>query len=435
MVKKLVKGKISRIFLIFFLFTACICSTVIASAASTIDDTASSYVAVTGVTLDPEILMQGDTGMITVEVQDFGSSSVPLYRATLITDNNLRLQNQGTYDSLGSLGAGTSMKFTFTVNASTWDGIYYPRFQLDYSDPSADGLRYSIPVQVESTGIEATVLDAPDSFSDGKKSAITLLIGNPRENTVHGITVTPEGDGITSTQRSIFVGDLKPGESRNVTFDITPSQETDLTFHVNYKNGINTHSTSVSLPIVFGKDKMGADMVVSGIEVSRSGTGYSMSGDVSNNGLSDAKSVIVMVGSPAVPIDPDRVSVLGSLEPDDFSSFDLTFNVQGASSVPVIVQYKDEDGNLYEQKTQVSLNSVMGVSGNSASGSSVSGSSSAGSVSSNGARGGPGGMFSFGRGVNQIPWLEIVLAIIIAVGIVVAWRKGVFMKIKQRIQK
>jgi hypothetical protein len=431
MLKTLVNGKISRIFLIFFFFTACTFSTAIASAASTVDDTASSHVAVTAITLDPEILMQGDTGMITVEVQNFGSNSVPLYRATLITDNNLRLQNKGTYDSLGSLGAGTTMKFTFTVNASTWDGIYYPRFHLDFSDPSADGLRYSIPVQVESTGIEVTVLDAPDTFSEGKKSSITLLIGNPRENTVHGITVTPQGGGIISTQRSIFVGDLKPGGSRNVTFDITPSQETELAFQVSYKNGINTHGASVSLPIVFGEDKMGADMVISGIEVSGSGAGFTMSGDVSNNGLSDAKSVIVMVGSPAVPTDPDRVSVIGSLEPDDFSSFDLTFTVQGVSSVPLIVQYKDEDGNLYEKKTQVSLNSgMMGTTGSSYSGTS----SSAGTT--NGARGGPGGgMFTFGRGVNSIPWLEIVLAIFVAVGIVVAWKKGVFTKIKRRIKK
>ncbi len=430
MVKTLVNGRIPRIFLIFFLFTACTC-TAIASAASSVDDTASSQVAVTGITLDPEILMQGDTGMITVEVQNFGSSSVPLYRATLITDNNLRLQNQGTYDSLGSLGTGTTMKFTFTVNASSWDGIYYPRFQLDYSDPSSDGLRYSIPVRVESAGIEVSVLDAPDSFSDGKKGSITLLIGNPRENTVHGITVTPQGDGITSTQRSIFVGDLKPGESRNVTFDITPSKETELGFTVNYKNGINTHSATVSLPVTFGEDKMGADMVISGIEVVPSGTGYSMSGDVSNVGLSDAKSVIVMVDSPAVPIDPDRVSVIGSLEPDDFSSFDLTFKAQGVSSIPVIVQYKDVDGNLYEEKTQVTLNSVS-ASGNPGSGTFQSGQAIQNGQAPGGAR---GGMFSFGRGVNSIPWLEIVLAIIVAVGVVVAWRKGVFRKIKGRIRK
>ena len=431
MFKTLIDGKFSRIFLVFFLFTACSCSTAVVSADTTVDETASSYVAVTGITIDPEIMMEDDTGMITIEVQNFGSSSVPLYRATLITDNNLKLENSGTYDSLGSLGAGTTMKFTFTVIADTWDGIYYPRFQLDYSDPSADGLRYSIPVQVESTGIEVSVLDAPDSFSEGKKGSITLLIGNPRENTVHGITVTPRGDGITSTQRSLFIGDLEPGESKEVTFDITPSQETDLVFNVSYKNGINAHSASVSLPVTFGEDKMGADMVISGIEVSRSGTGYSMSGDVSNVGLSDAKSVLVMVDSPAVPVDPDRVSVIGSLEPDDFSSFDLTFSVQGAtSSVPVIVQYKDEDGNLFEEKTMVSLDSMSGSASTGSGGTSQSFQN----APRNG--GGPGGgMLGFGSGVNSIPWLWIIIIIVVAVGVTIAWRKGVFGKIKGRIRK
>ena len=60
-------------------------------------------------------------------------------------------------------------------------------------------------------------------------------------------------------------------------------------------------------------------------------------------------------GKNVTGIDPYRQYVVGSLQPDDFSSFELTFNAAGATSVPVIITYLDADGNQFSKTIPLSL--------------------------------------------------------------------------------
>ena len=83
---------------------------------------AAAQVTVTAVTLDPEVFIAGDTGTITVEVMNNGSQSVAVRRATLV-DPDIRVLSQA-YDTSMYLGAGNSMRFTFTVMADVPEGIY-----------------------------------------------------------------------------------------------------------------------------------------------------------------------------------------------------------------------------------------------------------------------------------------------------------------------
>jgi hypothetical protein len=387
--------------------------------------TTSSQVAVTSVTSDPQVLMRGDTGMVTITAKNTGTQSVTIKGAEFYA-KELATLNYQTYATTVNLGPGDSTQFTFTIKADTQDGIYYPRFYLDMG---TDSYRYYVPVKVESTPIDVSILDRPDSYTRGVKDTITLVIGNPRESTLSGVTVTPQGTGIETTQTKVFIGDLQPGESTQVAIETTPSQEGDLTFLVEYRNGINKHSESVTIPITFGNDKLAAQLFINSIELSGSAGAYSLSADVTNAGLTDAKSIVVTVDSPGQPIDPNPVYIIGSLEPDDFSSFDLTFLAPGATSVPLLVQYKDADGNNFQQIFTVNLRTAVGSSQNSSGGSSAS-------YPSTVARRNGGGLFpGFGSGVGQIPFLELGLIALAAVALVVAWRKGILGKIKTRIRR
>jgi hypothetical protein len=142
-----------------------------------------------------------------------------------------------------------------------------------------------------------------------------------------------------------------------VSFEITPSRETDLVLNVDYRNGNNQRSTSVRLPITFSEDKKQAEIVVSGIEVTREGGVYRVSGDVTNAGLEVAKAVVITVGAPAVPVEPNRVYPVASLDPDDLSSFEVTFTAEDTDSVPLVIEYKDADGNTYRSTVLVSIGS------------------------------------------------------------------------------
>ena len=214
--------------------------------------------------------------------------------------------------------------------------------------------------QVDDTQIMVSVIESPETFSAGEEDQITLSVSNPRDNEVNSVTIVPLGEGITSSQSALFIGTLTPDQEKQVTFGITPERATDLVFDITYRNGPNQHHDTLTLPVKMGDRKVAAELVVNSIEVTSGGSGMTISGDITNAGLKDAKSVTVTVGEPAKPVDPDPVYVIGALEPDDFSSFEITCIAQGASQIPLVVSYRDEDGKTYQETFEVSAGSFIG---------------------------------------------------------------------------
>ena len=396
----------------------------LAAAVTDDDSNPASQISVTGITKSPETLMPGDQAFITVSITNSGDESASIDRAKFYT-NDLVVVNDDAYEVVGDIGSKNSMEFTFLVEAGPAEGIFYPSFYLDFG--SSGSLRSSIPVIVEDTTPQVSLLNVPEIFTEGKTEDITVRVGNPRDGDLSAITITPVTDGIKSDQTSYFVGDLAKDKSAEVTFAITPEEEGDLTFVVSYKNGVNEHSTTVSIPMTFGTDKTSAVLVVNEVEVSSSGAITTVSGDVTNAGLEEAYSVMVTVGDPATPTNPNPVAVIGALEPDDFSGFEVTYTRQGSGDVPVLVTYKDEDGNIYEEEFSVTSTSVSSADGESGA-----------PAERNNAGGGPGGdrsMFgSMGSGFSQIPVIPIILGIFIIAGGLVAWRKGYLARARDSIR-
>ncbi|MFA7562465.1 MAG: CARDB domain-containing protein [Methanoculleus sp.] len=310
-------------------------------------------IAVTSSSLDPQVLMRGDTGTLAVTIQNSGTESVAIRSARLYGSGVVPLSD--SYLQVGALGAGNSRTFTFTVRADGDEGISYPVFVLEFRD-GASSLRHPVPVQVENTPLSASVVKKPDAFTASRTADITVRVGNPRSNDVSGVQVIPQGSGFTVTPGSAFIGSLAPDASGTVAFNLTPTTETDVTFQVVWRNGINTHTADLVLPITFGEDKRQADPVITNVEVTPIAGGYRIVGDVMNAGLESARSVVISSGSPAMPIDPFRVYVVGTLDPDDISSFEVTFKADGTmAEIPVVVEYRDNDGNRYTTSTSVGL--------------------------------------------------------------------------------
>ncbi|NQS78902.1 MAG: hypothetical protein HQQ74_09465, partial [Methanoculleus bourgensis] len=259
-----------------------------------------------------------------------------------------------SYPSVGDIGAGTTKTFTFTVRADGGEGTFYPVFVIDFQD--GGNLRYPVPVQVEDTPLTASIVGKPDTFSEGRTADITVRVGNPRPNGVSGVQVIPRGAGFTVTPTGAFIGALVADGSGTAVFNLTPADETDVTFKVLWRNGINTHSIDLTLPVTFGEDKRQADLFVTNVEVTPEAGGYRIVGDVTNAGLEPARSVLITPGAPAIPTDPYRVYVVGTLDPDDAAPFEVTFKADGnATEIPVVVEYRDSDGNRYTMTTMVEV--------------------------------------------------------------------------------
>ncbi|WP_286681190.1 CARDB domain-containing protein, partial [Methanoculleus sp. DTU007] len=212
---------------------------------------ASADVTVVSSTLDPQVLMKGDTGTLTIVIQNTGSETVSIKSARLYGNGVVPLSEP--YLAVGDLGAGNSKTFTFTVRADGGEGTFYPQFVLDFRNEG--NLRYPVPVQVENTPLSVSVVERPDAFSESRTADITVRVGNPRPNAASGVQVIPLGTGFTVTPTSGFIGTLASDASGTVTFNLTPTAEMDVTFQVVWRNGINTHTTDLVLPVVFGEDK------------------------------------------------------------------------------------------------------------------------------------------------------------------------------------
>jgi len=396
--------------IILLIAISCIAATALAATSA---EDAASYVSVNKVTVEPSTFMPDDAGTITVDISNGGTAPVAIYRAEILSQD-IKVLNYQTYDSVGAIGPGTTMQFTFRVKPAVGDGMYFPMFYLDFTD--AGSLRYPVPLQVDSTPVTVSVVSAPASFSSGTKEQIVLSVSNPRDNAVNSVTAIPGGDGIRSTQSSVFIGTLEPDEEKKASFEITAEKDTTLTFEVSYRNGNNLHHLVLEIPVTVGEGGTAAEMVVNNVEVVQAGSTLTVGGDVTNAGLRDAKSVKVTVGSPAVPVDPNPVYVIGALEPDDFSSFEVTCTVRDASSIPLIIQYRDTDGKVFEDCVDISLRSsampALGAASDASQG-----------VSSGNTRR-PGGMFGFGNGIGKIPVMEILIVIAACIAVAVAWRKG-----------
>jgi hypothetical protein len=404
-----------------------------ARAATTSEDSPESLIDITGITISPEVFMRGDTGTVTIDVANTGNSAVTIGRAKLFTPSGITVSNYKIYNAVGTLGPGHSTSFTFTVKATGADGIYYPEFYMDFV--TGGSLRQNFPLKVDSTDIQVSVLDAPDRYATDSKNTISLSLGNPRETSVTGMRVTLECENCRATQNTVFVGTLPPDAEKNATFEITPSEDTRLTFNISFRNGMNNHYQTLTLPVKVGGKSMAADLVVNNVEITQASSAIKVTGDVTNAGLDDAYSIQVTVGSPAKPVDPYPVDVIGALEPDDFSSFEVTFQAPGMSSVPLVVEYRDDEGTILKKTVTISLAGGTGQGGNS-SATRTSGSNpgfQGGPPGSTGSRNRMGPFGSFGSGFSQIPFLQIALIGLVAVAALVAWRKGYLGKIRNRV--
>lgn len=321
------------------------------------DDSVTGQVAVTSLTMDPEVLMPGDTAIVTATIKNSGTTSVSIGRVLIMGVNEVYSSEDKAYSTVGMLGPGDSMTFTFPIQSTGTTGTFYPTLYIDFLDAGLNSLKYTFPVLVDDTQLSVALIDQPDAFGESRNEQVTLRIGNPRANTLNGIEILVTGDGVSSKQTAYFVGKLEPDEYVDAELTVVVDQPTDISFDVSYRNGQNLHENSVEIPVELGERKVRAEMVLNNIEVQNTGSYYTITGDVNNAGLEDAKSVTVTTQK-ATASEPYKSYVVGSLEPDGLAEFEVSFTNPESNMVELVVSYKDDDGNAYSEIVEVNVGSA-----------------------------------------------------------------------------
>jgi hypothetical protein len=392
---------------------------------------AAALVYVSGYEISPPMFFPGETGTVTVHVRNAANISVSVSDPDLI-DPHVHLINSGAFATATSIGPGETVDYNFIFTADGTDGTYFPLFTVSTIIYGGHPINSQIKLKIDSTPVRASISSKPDTFSVSKKDSVNISVVNPRTANITNVLIIPKTDGAEISPKESFIGNIPAGGSVEVPFSVTPDMATDVTFTVSYNNGDNQHTTQTVLPLVLGENKKGAQIVVNNIETTADMGSSTIKGDVTNNGLTAARSVLVTVGSPATPVNPNPVYAIGNLEPDDFASFEVTYTQNGPGAIPLIVEFKDSDGNVFSERFTMDGNANSSSFGSAGMQGGGTGSSSGSAFNRRGAAG-PFG--SFGSGLNQVPIIPIAIVLVAFIVLIAAWRKGLLKKIAARLPK
>ena len=388
----------------------------VASAATT----TASMLYVSSVKMDPTVLYPYEQGTISITLGNSGNQSVGLTNPNIFSESVV-VTGMDKWRTMSYIASGSTITYSFLITAGPPEGNHFAIFSVETKDN--DLFHYPLLIPVDSTDIMADISDAPKVFPLNIDKTVNLSIINPRDGVIDNIHVIASGSGTKVSPSEKYVSSLAAQSSADVPFIVTPSQNSNLTFHISYQSGDTYHSKDVFLPIIIGNDKTAAVPVVNNVALTTKGSYYDLTGDITNTGISDAKGLTVTVASPAKATGTYAEYAIGSLASDDSGSFEVTFTCQDLTSVPLVILWKDAVGNDYSVTKKLNLGSDAGIGGNSSasriSGSTNSGTGIPGSTGRTGSNMGGANLFSGSRGGGISSFYPVIAAgILVVVGIV-----------------
>ncbi|MHC1611457.1 MAG: COG1361 S-layer family protein [Candidatus Methanospirareceae archaeon] len=343
-------------------------------------------VMITGYTVEPEVLMPGDTGTITLTIKNMDtqslettveqSSSTPGKTTTTTSTRSISAEietirlssrseyiewlKEGTqrteYFNVGALGPGESITVSLPIKAAAYarGGTYFPEVYIEVDN--GDNVRFPVRVQVDSSELQLLEQDIPSEISISESKEIAIVVANNRPNTVSGVTVfvKSSNDNLKFTPEGVFIGKLEAYEQKEIKFTLTPLSEGDheIYFEATYKNGNNVHHSELTSSVSVKSSSDVKLILVNAPEYVFKNDVARIDFDVANGMAKDIKAVSVVPAMEGLKILPSEYFI-GDMEAGDVfsASFDLHTSDLNAGDlrIPFKVLFKDVDtGKQYE---------------------------------------------------------------------------------------
>ncbi|WP_233084495.1 COG1361 S-layer family protein [Methanococcoides orientis] len=318
--------------------------------------------------MEPAVLMPGDTGTITISIENMANGEIYVqedkktfdmnaYIASIALGGNddIEILNKEHTD-IGLLGPRDTIKLAFNIRAkeTAENGVHFLTMELVGGSDMND-LNYNIPVKIDGRNLRLIMTTMPTTVMN-EISTIELDIINTRPNDVNNVIIKAEGENVYFNPAEIFVGTIPASDK--TTVDITlntmasSSGTKNISFTASFFNGDNYHisgNEDTEINVVSQPS-----LIFTGIEVTKSGNRYSLIGDINNFGTTDAKNVLVSIAESEniTPMQPYANYFVGTLEADDFSSFELSARIltPDVKEIPILIEFRDTD-NVYSSVT------------------------------------------------------------------------------------
>jgi hypothetical protein len=389
--------------------------------------------------LSPEILMPGDSAILTlivmngeaVATQTTASTSggettttVHTLGATLdeisitpVSSHGQQISATTRYQDVGYLAAGASIpvNFKLQVDSNISEGVYFPTVEIDVNGGS--DVSYPLMMKVSNSTVNLLRKSIPSQISKGGATDIIVTVVNTRENAVNEVVITPSATDVEFIPSSYFIGTLPAKTSMDVTFSVKPlgiGSQT-LSFDVTFKNGDNLHSNTLDVPITV-IEALDVAPIITNFPLSITKGGSSLiSIEVYNAKTEKITGVLVTPICDAVVI-PSQYFI-GAMDSDDV--FSASFNIYtdtvdlGSHTIGFKVSFKQ--GNDYYE-TPIISKSFDVITGKGVS-YQVSGSSSSQSSGTN------GGSLTTSLLTCLTPLIIVIVLIIVGILLYLRWKK------------
>ena len=295
------------------------------------------------------------------------------------TAQNIKMQFNNDNDNIYSLSEGYidylkphQTKLMEVKIYASGDGIVKLPYKLTYNNPydnlqltdktetegETNTITYNYKNQktVEETGnlifkvIPKNVVELEVNnynYPVGEINNFTLSLKNNYKDANFIITIGNYYLG--NNQKSLFI---KHGEKENISFKIKINEIGIKEIPIKIIFDGNEINKNISINVI-GK----VQLVLTGVNVEGMDE-KTITGDLSNIGTTKAKSVLVSIKRTdnIIPVRPYENYFVGTLNADDYGSFELHCQINGnASEIPIIITYRDEDNNLIKMEKNISI--------------------------------------------------------------------------------
>ena len=254
------------------------------------------------------------------------------------------------------IGAGSAAMVVIDGEVTPFadPGAYPAVVSVDYDGQQVNK---SFVLQVASRA-ELDVSDVVTSIEPGKQADVGFIVTNRGQATFSDVKVSLLTNiSLSIADNSLYLGNLRPGESRQVTFSVRADRALasgiyPMTIIIDAAEKSQREAAAL---VVDGIPDLRGAGVTTDVEQVISGKPFSVSIQLENIGTGSARSVrATLLEEKVIGI---RESFMGTIDADDTDTaiFDLTTTKLGDNEFSVLVGYEDNNGNAYSKTVKAAV--------------------------------------------------------------------------------
>jgi hypothetical protein len=344
-------------------------------------------VTITEYKVSPSVLMPDGLGTITIIVKNTATSATlkentgiyPSDAATTkVTDINVNIENvklEGNgiivqsrdFQHVGEIGPGQSIPLTFSIQAPSKSGMYFPEVWIDTS--GGRSTRYPVPVNVNTAvGIERQAIlilasSLNGSINPGDEIPVTLTISNAGQTVADDVVIRIENvsESVAPKDSDAYhLGAVPAGGLKTVDLALLSDKKTSsglvripVTIRYNAIDGSQrTQMTAIDL-MMKGKAELGFVSVDTNPPRLSENTPFDLTIRIENTGTGEAKQVSAIIDLPA---EGTKEAFIGKIKPgNDAPAIFLLEGLKGGNYPYNLTLTYTDDMGVHTQTRQMNL--------------------------------------------------------------------------------